>query len=103
MEKTINYPVAYQDSNIDHMRLMLSDDKEYFSLACTDAKDQRSEIYFQAWRTDNLHRLKLNPLLQANLNAPVHGSIRSIRFVGNSYFVVKEFVDHDLDSEQDKK
>ena len=53
-ELSINYPFAYQDSTMDHMRLNLSDDKKFFCLSCRDAKDKNSEIHFMAYRCENL-------------------------------------------------
>tara|TARA_B110000285_G_scaffold234330_1_gene310888 strand:+ start:568 stop:855 length:288 start_codon:yes stop_codon:yes gene_type:complete len=82
---------------MDHMRLNLSDDRKYVCLSCTDAKDKKSDIHFAAWRSNDLKPLILNKTLVENLNKPVHGSIRSIRFVGNSFYVLKEFVDTNVE------
>ena len=103
MEKSIDYPTNYQDSHMDHMRLNLSNDKKYISLACTDKKNESADIHFVSWRSDNLKTLTLNPTLLANLNKPVHGSIREIRFVGHSFFVMKHYVDNDKDQEDEAK
>jgi len=72
-EQTIDYPVAYQDCCMEHMRLTLSDDKKYISLSCTDGGDHSSGIHFQGWNTKNLKPLSFNSALLANVNKPVHG------------------------------
>jgi hypothetical protein len=98
IEQAIDYPqTTYQDCNMDHMRLNLSDDRKYISLSCTDINDHSSDIHFKAWKVKDLKPLILNKKLIQNLNAPVHGSIRSIRFVGNSFYVLKEFVDNNVE------
>ena len=78
------------------MRLALSDDKRYISLACSDVSDHSSPIHFMAWDSKKLKPLEMNPRLLENVNAPVEGSsIKKIQFVGNSFYVLKEFVFND--------
>lgn len=98
-EQRINYPYAYQDCLMEHMRLNLSDDKKYVCLTTSDAKDHSSKINFCAWTAKSLKPLILKKKLVENLNTPIHGSIRSIRFVGNSFYILKEFVVSDVEQQ----
>jgi hypothetical protein len=95
-EQEFTYPITHQDSKMDHMRLALSDDKKYISLSCSDVCDHSSPTHFLAWNSNSLKPLKLNQRLLKNLNANVEGSsIKKIQFIGNSFYVIKEFVFND--------
>ena len=73
------------------MKLNLSDDLRYICLSCTENKPG-SEIHFKAWNAKSLKPLVLNQDLLDNLNTPVEGSIlKSIKFIGNSFYALKEF------------
>ena len=58
-EQKFSYPINYQKSNMDNMKMNLSDDLRYICISCMENKPG-SEIHFKAWNVKSLKPVILN-------------------------------------------